>query len=258
MSKPLDVSALQVQRDADGVLWITFDRPEASNAVTPADMHHIIELFTDPANVPRAVVFAATGARSFSAGMHLRAIKTLNPETARQFIRMNADLLALIRQAPFATICAINGHCLAAGLGIALVSDIRIVADHATFGLPEIKVGVPSVADIALLQQFIGLGKAKEMILTGDNYPVREVPQLANVLVPLDRLMDETRAMVKRVAGHTRTVMAAQKRLFEAWQNTPHRSGVDTSVEVFANVFAAAETSEQAERHHASLSRKSA
>jgi len=258
MSKPLDVSALHIRRDADDVLWITIDRPEASNAVTPADMQHIVDLLSDTANLPRAIVFASTGTRCFSAGMHLRAIKTMNPETARQFIRMNADLLALIRQVPCTTICAINGHCLAAGLGIALVCDIRIVADHATFGLPEVKVGVPSVADIALLQQFVGLGKAKEMILTGDNYPARDLPGLCNQLVPVAQLMEATQAMVKRVAGHTRTVLAAQKRLFEAWQNTPHRSGVDMSVEVFANVFASAETSEQAERHHASLRSKPA
>ena len=74
----------------------------------------------------------------------------------------------------------------------------------------------------------------------------------------VERLADETRAMVRRVSGHTRTVMAAQKRLFEAWQDMPHSAGVAMSVEVFANVFAAEETTQQAVRHHRSLSGKGA
>lgn len=253
MSKDLNVSALAVRDDEDGVRWITFDRPDAANAVTPADMRHMVELFAAGRDRPAAVVFTGQGTRSFSAGMHLRAISHMDPDTARSFISMNRELLALIRTAPYPTVAAVNGHCIAAGFGIALVCDVRIVAEHATFGLPEIKVGVPSVCDIALLQQFVGLGKAKEMILTGDGYAARELPGLANALVPGTELLAETRRMLARLTGHTRTVMAAQKRLFEAWQNMPHDAATGFSVEVFANVFASEETTAQAKRHHESL-----
>ena len=256
MSKDLNVSAVKVRDDEDGIRWVTFDRPEASNAVTLADLDHIVELVSSPSNQPRAMVFTGTGTRCFSAGMHLKAITTLDTTLAREFITKNRNVLGAIRKAPFPTISAVNGHCLGFGFGVALVSDIRIVADHATFGLTEIKVGVPCVCDIALLQQFVGLGKAKEMILTGDNYPATELPGLTNVLVPGDRLMAETQNMVARVACHTKTVVAAQKRLFEAWQNTGHAAGVEMSIEVFANVFGSEETALQARKHKEATGRR--
>jgi enoyl-CoA hydratase/carnithine racemase len=139
-----------------------------------------------------------------------------------------------------------------------LVSDIRIAVPHATFGLPEIKVGVPSVCDIALLQQHIGLAKAKEVILTGDNYSVEELAPYGflNVVVPADDLVAETKRMLARVVRHTRTVTAAQKRLFEIWQTTSLTTGIDMSVDVFASVFESAETYEQINRHRLAIGRK--
>jgi enoyl-CoA hydratase/carnithine racemase len=74
--------------------------------------------------------------------MHLKAFSDLTPQRAREFIVKNRKVLTAVRTAPFPTIAAINGHCLGTGLGLALVSDIRIAVPHATFGLPEIKVGV--------------------------------------------------------------------------------------------------------------------
>src|SRR4029079_7982062 len=141
---------------------------------------------------------------------------------AREFIVKNRRLLAAVRTAPFPTIAGINGHCLGTGLGLARVWDIRVAVPHATFGLPEIKVGVPSVCDIALLQQHIGLSKAKEMILTGDSYSVEQLSLYGflNAVVSADDLMVETKRMLGSLVRHTRTVVAAQKKLFETWQNT--------------------------------------
>lgn len=242
-------------REEDGVWWITFDRPEASNAFTLADLDRLSEIFEEAGDRPRAAVLTGAGRTSFSAGMHLAAFQELTPPRAREFILRNRRLLGAVRTAPFPTIAAINGHCLGTGLGLALVADIRIAVPHATFGLPEIKVGVPSVCDIALLQQHIGLAKAKEVILTGDSYPVAELAPygLLNAIVPPDRLVSETRRMLARVAGHTRAVTAAQKKLFEIWQNHPLTVSIDMSVDVFAGVFAAPETYEQIERHRRTI-----
>lgn len=245
-------------REDDGIWLITFNRPEASNAFTLGDLDRLAEIFEGAGDRPRAAVLTGAGQTSFSAGMHLEAFSELTPPRAREFIVKNRRLLGAVRTAPFPTIAAINGHCLGTGLGLALVSDIRIAVPHATFGLPEIKVGVPSVCDIALLQQHIGLAKAKEVILTGDRYPVDELAPygLLNAIVPADQLMSETRRMVARVAGHTRTVTAAQKKLFEIWQNHALTAAIDMSVDVFAEVFAATETYEQIGRHRGAIGRK--
>ena len=245
-------------REDGGIWWITFNRPEASNAFTLADLDRLFQIFEEAGDRPQAAVLTGAGRKSFSAGMHLKAFSELTPERAREFIVKNRKVLAAVRTAPFPTISAINGHCLGTGLGLALVSDIRIAVPHATFGLPEIKVGVPSVCDIALLQQHIGLSKAKEVILTGDSYPVEQLLPYGflNAVVPADELMAETKRMLGRLVRHTRTVVAAQKKLFETWQNTTLTAGIDMSVEVFASVFASPDTYEQIANHQRTIGRK--
>jgi len=257
--RDLDTPAVDLREDG-GVWWVTFNRPEASNAFTLADLDRLSEIFQEAGDRPRAAVLTGAGQRSFSAGMHLEAFADLSPQRAREFIVRNRNVLRAVRTASFPTIAAINGHCLGTGLGLALASDIRVAVPHATFGLPEIKVGVPSVCDIALLQQQIGLAKAKEMVLTGDSYTVAELGPygLLNAVVPPDELMAETTRMLGRVGGHTRAVTAAQKKLFEVWQNTTLTAGIDMSIEVFSGVFTSTETYEQIERHRRAIGRKPA
>ena len=245
-------------REDGGIWWITFNRPEASNTFTLADLDRLFQIFEEAGDRPQAAVLTGAGRKSFSAGMHLKAFSELTPERAREFIVKNRKVLAAVRTAPFPTIAAINGHCLGTGLGLALVSDIRIAVPHATFGLPKIKVGVPSVCDIALLQQHIGLSKAKEVILTGDSYPVEQLLPYGflNAVVPADELIVETKRMLGRLVRHTRTVVAAQKKLFENWHNTTLTAGIDMSVEVFASVFASPDTYEQIGKHQRTIGRK--
>jgi enoyl-CoA hydratase/carnithine racemase len=102
--------------------------------------------------------------------------------------------------------------------------------------------------------------KAKEVILTGDNYPLEELLPygLINAVVPAEELIDATKRMTARVARHTRTVTAAQKTLFEIWQNTSLTAPIDMSVDVFAGVFTSPETFEQIDRHRAAVRRKPA
>src|SRR4030095_14641399 len=253
----LSKTAVDLREDG-GIWWITFNRPEASNAFTLADLDRLFQIFEEAGDRPQAAVLTGAGRKSFSAGMHLRAFSELTPERAREFIVKNRKVLAAVRTAPFPTIAAINGHCLGTGLGLALVSDIRIAVPHASFGLPEIKVGVPSVCDIALLQQHIGLSKAKEVILTGDSYPVEQLLPYGflNAVVPTDELVAEVKRMLGRVVRHTRTVVAAQKKLFETWQNTTLTTGIDKSIEVFTSVFASPDTYEEIERHRMTIGRK--
>jgi enoyl-CoA hydratase/carnithine racemase len=118
-------------RDDKGIWWITFNRPEASNAFTLADLDRLAQIFDEVADRPLAAVLTGAGSKSFSAGMHLQAFSDLTPERAREFIVKNRKALAAVRTAPFPTIAAIKGHCLGTGLGLALVSDIRIAVPHA-------------------------------------------------------------------------------------------------------------------------------
>jgi enoyl-CoA hydratase/carnithine racemase len=234
-------------RDEAGVRWITLTRPEKLNALTVDDVEAVARALSDRVADLRAVVVTGAGERAFSAGMHLDVFRDLTPASARALIVKVRDFVGSMRLAPFPTICAINGHCLGAAFELALAADIRIAADHATVGLPEIRVGIPSVVDAALLQQHVGLSKAKEMILTGDLYPVADLERfgLFNSVVPAADLISAANEMLERVTRGTRSAIASQKRLFEIWQNASLADGIEASLEAFAGVFADPATAEQ-------------
>lgn len=241
----------------DGVRHIVLDRPTALNALTLADLDRLAELMADAGSDPhvRAVVISGAGGRSFCAGMHVDTFPALDPASARAFISRLRDCIGAVRTSTRPTVAMIDGYCLGAGLELALACDLRLSTPDSQFGLPEVKVGIPSVIDAALLPQFVGLSLAKEMILTGDLYPAAVVERagLLNRVVGPDRLRAETDELVRRVIRHTVTVLASQKRLFEVWQNRALRDAIDDSVEEFAGVFAEPETIEQIRRYRASL-----
>jgi enoyl-CoA hydratase/carnithine racemase len=194
----------------------------------------------------KAIVFTGAGDRAFCAGMDVGAFLALNASTARGFIEPLKDMLNTVRQAAVPTIAGINGGCIGAGLELAAACDLRIAVNTAVFGLPEIQVGIPSALDAALLQQYIGLSKAKEMIILGEIYSAREMNDwgFLNQLVEPDELEASLNKVVAKVQPFTRTVTASQKRMFETWQNFGIKDANDISVDLWAAVFTEDETME--------------
>jgi enoyl-CoA hydratase/carnithine racemase len=153
-------------------------------------------------------------------------------------------MLNTVRTAPLPTIAGINGGCIGAGLELAAACDIRIAVDTAVFGLPEIKVGIPAALDAGLLQQYIGLAKAKEMMILGDLYSADEMNRcgLLNRVVAPGEFDAALREVVAKTQSFTRTVTTAQKRMFETWQNYGIKTANEVSVDVWAAVFTQSET----------------
>ena len=231
---------------AEGACWITISREQKANALLPEDCvairRYVEEAIAKAAT--RAIVFKGAGNRAFSAGMDVSAFLALDASSARGFIAPLKDMLNTVRRAPLPTVAGINGGCIGAGLELAAACDIRIAVDTAVFGLPEIKVGIPAALDAALLQQYIGLSKAKEMMILGDLYSAEEMNRcgLLNRVVAPGALDAALREVVAKVQPFTRTVTAAQKRMFETWQNFGIDTANDVSVDVWAAVFTEPET----------------
>ena len=234
------------------VLWITFDRPEKLNILHPEDLSQLRDVVADLAAGVQAIVFTGAGQAAFSAGMNIEAFAGLTPDRARALIADLAEVMRAIRHSAVVTVAAVNGYCLGAAFELALACDLRVAASTASFGLPEIKVGVPSVIDAALLPAFVGLSKAREMILTGDIYKLDQLPaaSIANVIAEPGELAAATDGLLDRIATHPRTVTAAQRRLFDVWLNNPLDASINASITEFAEVFADQETHEQIARHH--------
>ena len=232
-------------------LWITFDRPEKLNVLHPEDLGRLRDVISDIPPDVQALVFTGRGAAAFSAGMNIEAFVGLSPGDAHALISELAQVMAAIRRSPVVTVAVVNGYCLGAAFELALACDLRVVTATASFGLPEIKVGVPSVIDAALLPAFVGLSTAREMILTGDIYRLDQLPpgSIANVVAEPSELTAATETLLERTATHTRTVTAAQRRLFDLWLNNTLDSAVETSCAEFAATFDTQETHAQIARH---------
>ena len=243
--------------DDAGIRRITLDRADVANALTLDDLAVIEAAASDLPDDVRAIVVLAAGRAVFSAGMHVDTFLTTPAAEGRALIERVGSCVGAVRLAPVPTIAVVEGHCLGAAFELALACDIRVCSTAATFGLPEVRLGIPSVVDAALLAEHIGLGKAKEMILTGDIYPVQAVPALANVVVPADEVDAVVADMLRTLTAPTREVIAAQKSLFETWLNVGLAEGIEESKRVFGEVFALPVTQQAIAAYEAGRRRRS-
>jgi enoyl-CoA hydratase len=250
---------IEVRHDGAS-LWLTFSRPKKANVLHPADLPALREVIETLPAETSAIIFAGNGARTFSGGMDVTAFHGLDQAAATRLISELSGVLNAIRRSRAVSVAAINGPCLGAAFELALACDLRVISTSASFGLPEIRIGIPSVLDAALLPQFVGLSLAREMILTGDIYPLARLPvaALANVVCAPDDLAAATNELVGRVAGHTRTVTAAQRRLFDTWLNNGLDGSVAASIGEFGGVFDHQDTHRQIDAYNHALATKAA
>ena len=239
-------------------MWVTFDRPDKLNVLHAEDLPGLRDVIVNLDPGVTGLVFTGAGPVAFSAGMNIETFVRMDRAGAKAFIGQLAGIMQAIRQSPVVTVAAVSGYCLGAAFELALACDLRVVTTTAAFGLPEIKVGVPSVIDAALLPGFVGLSKAREMVLTGDTYRLDQLPphSIANVITEPGLLAEATERLLERTATHTRTVTAAQRRLFSLWLNNPLDAAVERSTDEFAGTFAAQETHDQIAHHYRRITRR--
>jgi len=243
-------------RDDAGIRRITLDRAEVANALTLDDLTVIESAARDLPDEIRAIVVLGAARKVFSAGMHVETFLNTPPDEGRALIERVGSCVGAIRLAPVPTVAVVEGHCLGAAFELALACDVRICSTAATFGLPEVRLGIPSVVDAALLAEYVGLGKAKEMILTGGIYPVESVPAIANAVVPAAEIDGVVEDMLRALTSPTREVVAAQKSLFETWLNVGLAEGIEVSKQVFGEVFALPVTQQAIAAYEAGRRRK--
>lgn len=194
----------------------------------------------------RCVVLRGADERAFIGGADLHALRALNAGTAEPFIRGIHDLSRCLREAQVPVIAVMRGYCLGAGLEIAAACDIRI-ADHSVrCGMPEVRIGVPSVVEAALLPGLIGWGKARELMLRGHIVAGEEAARMGlvdHLVAPEEREALAAQIVADILAGQP-GALAAQKALFSAWEN----AGVDEAIELGVAAFVRAYESDEPQR----------
>jgi enoyl-CoA hydratase/carnithine racemase len=240
-------AALRVERRG-GVVRCTLDRPPL-NLLEPnliASIRTTFDALAADATVRLAVV---TGAgRAFTGGMDVRVLRDLDTASATALISALHDAIEAVHRAPFPVIAALNGHALGAGFELALACDLRVAAAEATLGLPEVRVGVPSVIQAALLPPLIGPGRAAELLLTGSRIGAEQALAwgLVNRVVAragLDAAVDETVAAITACAPGA---VRLQKQLIVRWRECDLPSAVRAGIPAFAAAYATGEPREGA------------
>jgi enoyl-CoA hydratase/carnithine racemase len=236
---------LTLERDG-GVVRCTLDRPPL-NLLEPDLIRALRDAFRGLAADPSVRVAVLTGrGRAFTAGMDVHVLAALDVAGAKSLITGLHEAIQAVHQAPFPVIAAINGHALGAGFELALACDMRVAARGATFGLPEVRVGVPSVIEAALLAPTIGPGRAAELLLCGESIGCDDALAwgLVNRVVPPEDLGAALDATVNKILAGAPAAIRLQKELMIRWRSTDLATAVEYGVNAFAVSYASPDVRE--------------
>jgi 2-(1,2-epoxy-1,2-dihydrophenyl)acetyl-CoA isomerase len=210
----------QVREERTGAITVlTLDRPESLNALTPGGMSELGERLERAAGDPtvRAVVLTGAG-RAFSAGgdaQFLLEIPTMPPSTVADVVYRGFQRpIRAMRAMDKPVVAAVNGPAVGAGCELAIAADFRIAAESARFGEVWIRIGcVPALGGMYLLPRLVGLGRATEMIMTGEIIDAAEAYRigLANRVVPDASVLDAAIELATRLARGPARALAAAK-----------------------------------------------
>src|SRR5579885_2031730 len=186
------------------VARLRIERPEKRNALNSALIEGLTASLRELASERQISVVVISGAGgTFSAGADVQEMRGLDAAQARAFIVRLHTLIEMVRRLPQIVIAAIEGHCYGGALELAAGCDLRIAAEGALFGMPEIRVGMPSVIEAALLVPLVGLGGATDLVLTGETIDAAEALRIGLVsrVAPAANFEQTVDALAERLAG---------------------------------------------------------
>jgi enoyl-CoA hydratase/carnithine racemase len=235
-------------RQEGPVATITINRPEVLNTLT----HELILRLTEEVRrwsaegAVRVIILTGNGDKAFVGGVDVRAMMNLDSDGAEKFITDLHRCFLAVRQSEKLVIASINGFALGGGLELVAACDLRIASDRARFGMPEVRVGIPSVIEAACLPRLIGLGRAAEMVYLGEMIDAREALRigLVNKVVPHEELEAATRQMTEKVLQCGPTAMVLQKKLIAQWMDLSLSDAAEAGIRTFRECYKTDEPSE--------------
>lgn len=195
---------LLVERDA-AVAVVTFNRPKVLNALNGQTLDEFQRVLLDlrEDDAVRCVIVTGAGDRAFVAGADINELTRCTPVGGRDHALRGQEIFDLVEHLGKPVIAAINGYALGGGCELAMACTLRLAADTAKLGQPEVNLGiVPGYAGSQRLPRLVGKGRAMELLLTGAHLSADEAWRigLVNRVVPATRLMDEARALASELA----------------------------------------------------------
>jgi enoyl-CoA hydratase/carnithine racemase len=216
----MDASGVEL-RQSDGVAQITLRRPDRLNALSSdvaAALQDAVAAVAGDDQV-RAIVVAGEG-KAFCAGADIRELGGLDgPHGFSQFVRRLTDAFDALERCSKPSVAAIHGVAFGGGLELALACDLRVAAEGARLGVPEVKLGLlPGAGGTARLPRLLPKAVAKQLLLTGEPMSAEDAYRLGlvNSVVPEAEVVDAAGALAAQLAGLAPLALAAAKRLVDA------------------------------------------
>src|SRR5690242_11330029 len=249
---------VQIEERPEGghVARLTIDNAAKLNSLGRALMDEIIETADTVAADPRVRLLIVTGAgeRAFVGGADISQIAALDRSSARDFITAVHHCCDAFRRLPVPVVARIDGYALGAGLELACSCDLRVASERAVFGMPEVKIGIPSVVEAALVPKLIGIGRARRLLLTGESIGAAEALSwgLVDIVAPPAALDEAVEDLVRPILAAGPQAIRLQKSLILEWEELPTAAAVDRGIDRFV---AAYDTDEPARMAGAMLAR---
>ena len=187
----------------------------------------------------RVVVLQSATDKAFIGGADIHEMAQLDPHAAKVFISRLHEVCHGIRTLPVPVIAAISGYCLGGGLEVAVSCDMRVAAEGSVFGMPEVRVGIPSVIEAALLPQLIGWGKTRELLYTGRLLDHDEAMRIGLVerVVPAEELGVAVEEWVNGIVEAGPKAIELQKALIREWETASPDRGAELGIHTFEKAY---------------------
>jgi enoyl-CoA hydratase len=242
MSEAPGVAVRLDERLAAGrIAEVTVSHPGKLNILNRALMDALIAAFDRLAGDEslRAVVLRGAGEKAFIGGADIREMAVLEPASAEAFITRLHEVCDRVRNLPVPVIARIDGYALGAGLEVAASCDLRVASDRSLFGMPEVRVGIPSVIEAALLPALIGWGRTRELLLTGVTISAEEAQRwgLVEQVVPSAGLDAKVEATLAAILACGPEAIRRQKALIRYWEDHTVTDAIAQGIKSFAESF---------------------
>nr|WP_312577522.1 short-chain-enoyl-CoA hydratase [Sedimentibacter sp.] len=232
----------------EGICTVKINNPNTLNALNADVLSDIESVFDDLRDDKDISVVVLTGeGKAFVAGADIAYMKDLNVLEGKKFGEDGSRIFRKIETLDKVVIAAVNGFALGGGCELCMACDIRIASSKAKFGQPEVGLGItPGFSGTQRLPRLVGVGKAKELIYTGNIIKAEEAYAigLVNKVVEPDELMEETYSMAKKIKSNARLAVKYCKEAINKGIETDIETGISYESNVFGLCFASEDQKE--------------
>jgi enoyl-CoA hydratase/carnithine racemase len=225
------------RRDGSRIAWVVIHNEAKLNTLNRSLMRDFVSEVEGLAGdqMLRAVVVTGAGEKAFIGGADIDEMSKLDASTAEAFITGLHRCCDAVRDLPVPVIARIQGFALGGGLELAAACDLRIAAETAVFGMPEVKLGIPSVIEAALLPALVGWGRAREILLLGENFTAAEAEAwgLVEKVVPKQALDEGVEQWIGSILRAGPRALRLQKKLIREWEDLPMRDAIRAGIAKF-------------------------